>query len=231
MDLIRILLFLYIVATPLLFFILVYLSVRTRNILLDRLWLKRYLLPSFLLFVLMIVNVGLLVRFYPNVVGQIHISCVSYGDIEYDVQNVSNFQAVGLVEIKELDYVKKAHVFEPDIVGYTDHQYYEYALVQSYLRSIDDEGLLMVSENHQTFLMDDAPCALLEDGGSLSPGVYLIVSDERALPLSYQDQWYDEARTLFSYQEIEGYDLSKPLELQADSVKEQIEDLVSMLGS
>jgi|GEM_PF-2660555 len=229
MYLIRFLLFVFIVVTPILFTLMLFLSVRTRNILLDRLWLKRYVLPSFLLFVLMILNIPLMFRFFPNLIGQYHISCVSQGNVEQDISEVSSFNFVGLVDVQFLDYKEPAKVFDPGIVGYTNKLYYDYDLVDAFHESIDEEGLLRLSQNQPAFLMDPAPCASLGTNETLEAGVYLVVGDKRASSLNFVDQWYSHSYTVLSFQTIEGYDPSLPFEEQTDEVQESVLSYIDLL--
>lgn len=229
MYLIRFLLFIFIVVTPILFTLVLILSVRTRNILLDRLWLKRYVLPSFLLFVIMILNIPLFVRFFPNILGQTHITCVSQGNVEHDISEVSSFNFVGLVDVQFLDYKEPANVFDPGIVGYVNTLYYDYDLVSSFHESIDEQGLLKLSQNQPAFLMDASPCASLASDETLEAGVYLVVGDKRSLPLTYLDQWYEHSYTVFSFQAIEGYDPSLSFEEQAVEVQEHLQGYIDLL--
>jgi len=228
MNLIRVFILLYIAITPILLIGVIYLSVRTRNILESRIWLKKYFLPMFLLLILSIFNIGLFNRLFPSIISKTEILCVSSGDVSSDIEYPMNQSFIGLIEIDDLDYIEYADVFHPSIIGYTNRLYYQFHVVNVY-KGFTDDGLLYVSENQPAFLMDEFPCSQLAYQERLSKGIYFVYMDERVQALPYKDQWYDEAQNLLSYQLIENYDEDVSYDLQDQAVKDQITSILSHL--
>jgi len=231
MDFLRIMILVYLIATPVLLIGTVLLSFRTRSIITSHMWLRRYILPSVLLFALMVINGGIFFRLFPSVVSKTHITCVSHQDFSEDIASPFGQSFVGLIEVSELDYIKKANVFDPEIIGYTNEQYYNYELLNEYMGALDEFGLLHVNENQPAFLMEDYPCATLQHQERLTQGVYLVYMDEREQSLPYRDEWYSHAYRLFSFEMIEEYDLQLSYDLQSSLVKEEIENYLAILAS